>query len=827
MASVNSQSYQYQFTAAHSSTREPVTLLVAFAPKQWLTVPTCVVRQQQQILSHQVDLIATWPDGSLRVLHVHCVPASPSSPLQLELLASAPTAHAASPQSQVTVTGEALELQFGSVRQQLSVQRDGHPIKVCSASLQCAGPVVERWSLQLADDNRWLSHQLQLDIYPAQQLVRVNYSITNSQRALHPGGLWDLGDAGSVQIQGLQLQLAARACAPDQLQLESAVSVSASSACWTLSQHNSGMTNWQSENHVDATGATLVGTQGYQWHDETEQLHGRHASPVVRRALDEQRVLQLVPCEFWQNFPAQLSATKTHLQLGWFSKDTVVELQGGERKSWHCWLDFAPTATDYLWQQQASVVTPDPLMLERSAFMPWFGTHDTDPIKALLTVHDPVQGFVAKRALIDEFGWRNYGDIVADHESLYLSADQPLYVSHYNNQYDPIYGLTRQYLLSGDARWFALLDPLARHVSDIDIYHTDADKAEYNHGLFWHTDHYLPAHTSTHRTYSKHNKTSSVAGQTGGGPANEHCYSTGLMYHYFLTGAWQSKAAVLGLAQWMINAHESSPGLLSRLWSIKTLDVPKLKAAMKGGAALPYRYPFTRGTGNYLNTLLDAWEISGDARYEVHINRVLRQTLHPNDDVELRDLLDVETRWSYLVLIGFLPRYIRIKALLDHDDEHYQFALASFYRYASWMRQHERMFLSAPEILEFPNDTWTAQDLRKVMIMFQAAQLFNAERAEFEATATTWLAWICQRLTHSQELSFARIQILLMLNYGPHLVQDPAVANTPQPQASKQPAPRLTVSRVLMSIGKKLLKGVVECRPSRERHWLKTRMNRL
>ena len=34
---------------------------------------------------------------------------------------------------------------------------------------------------------------------------------------------------------------------------------------------------------------------------------------------------------------------------------------------------------------------------------------------------------------------------------------------------------------------------LARHVVDIDIYHTTNDKSAYNHGLFWHTEHYVDA----------------------------------------------------------------------------------------------------------------------------------------------------------------------------------------------------------------------------------------------------------------------------------------------------------------------------------------------
>ena len=68
---------------------------------------------------------------------------------------------------------------------------------------------------------------------------------------------------------------------------------------------------------------------------------------------------------------------------------------------------------------------------------------------------------------------------------------------------------------------------LASHVTDIDIYHTDRDKAAYNSGLFWHTFHYVAAGKSTHRSYPRH-----ATGVCGGGPANEHNYTAGLLLHY-------------------------------------------------------------------------------------------------------------------------------------------------------------------------------------------------------------------------------------------------------------------------------------------------------
>ena len=129
--------------------------------------------------------------------------------------------------------------------------------------------------------------------------------------------------------------------------------------------------------------------------------------------------------------------------------------------------------------------------------------------------------------MIDEYGWRHFGEIYADHEAV----DRAGLVSHYNNQYDAIAGLASRFMQTGDARWWSAMCELAAHVTDIDLYHTTDDRAAYNGGYFWHTQHYVAAGTATHRSYSR------LAVSSGGGPSSEHNYTTGLLLHHFLTGS--------------------------------------------------------------------------------------------------------------------------------------------------------------------------------------------------------------------------------------------------------------------------------------------------
>src|SRR5205085_1892300 len=120
--------------------------------------------------------------------------------------------------------------------------------------------------------------------------------------------------------------------------------------------------------------------------------------------------------------------------------------------------------------------------------------------------------------------------------------------------YDVVLGTLVHYLRTGDERWLAIFAPLARHVIDIDIYHTSEDRAAYNGGLFWHTDHYRDAATGTHRCYSRANQQPDRP--YGGGPCNEHNYTTGLLHYYYLTGDPLAREAVLSLADWVVGMDD-------------------------------------------------------------------------------------------------------------------------------------------------------------------------------------------------------------------------------------------------------------------------------
>jgi hypothetical protein len=359
-------------------------------------------------------------------------------------------------------------------------------------------------------------------------------------------------------------------------------------------------------------------------------------------------------------------------------------------------------------------------------------------------------GFFAKREIVDEYGWRNFGDLYADHEAVRQQNGPPL-ISHYNNQYDAVAAFAIHHMRTGDTRWRELSHDLAVHVADIDRYHTTADKSAYNGGLFWHTFHYVDAGRSTHRSYPR------SPGVWGGGPSAEHDYSTGLMLQYFMTGDARFREAVLGLADWVLAMDDGTLTIFRWLSRSST--------GWATATAVPTYHGPGRGAAYSITTLLNAWVLTGDQRFMAAAERFIRRCIHPLEDIEARNLRDTELRWSYTVFLQALGIYLGIKAERHELDATFAYARESLLRYARWMKENERPFLERADQLEFANETWVAQELRKVeAFMFAAINADPQEREVFLERAEFFFRYAIDTLKAMPTHVYTRPMVLLLGN---------------------------------------------------------------
>ncbi|MCA9063750.1 MAG: hypothetical protein KDA96_11845 [Planctomycetaceae bacterium] len=726
-------------------------------------------------LSADVDAVVLnrWSDGSIRWLHIsfiadfsaeHCSSAPRDGERWRDLtvliredVADASTCPQERDQQRVSVRlhddvaiaefgGAGIAPGSGHAVRLRPVLRDenGVPLKLRLSAVETQSQGRERHVTVIHGRISSVDHvriRLRLTIWPSLGLIEAAVTLHNRRRASHRGGLWDLGDAGSFLFRSLLLEVGSE-CDSD-LQPSIRWKATADQSFRTepcggaveIVQHSSGGRLWQSTNHVDASGSVPLQRRGYTVECSSGTLRGYRAEPVCSLVFPE-RILSVCIPEFWQQFPAAMTASRGVVWAGLFPEvtDGCFELQGGERKTKHVLIRQG--CSDALFQLQQFALHPPrlsqpPEWYSDCQVFPWFRclrrweelgkepqSKETllrgDVARLARYLHEATSGdssMESRRETIDEYGWRNFGDLPADHEQPYFKGGRTV-VSHYNNQFDLIFGGILNLAATGDARWFDLFDPLARHVVDIDIYHTDEDRAQFNGGLFWHTDHFVDAGTSTHRTYTAMNSTAD--GSYGGGPSNEHNYTTGLLHYYFLTGNEDARDAVISLADWVIHLDDGRQTFLGILDNGPT--------GMASCTITPDFQGPGRGAGNSLNALLDAWLLTDDDRYRSMAETIIRRCVHPGQDLNSLQLADTEKRWSYTVFLTSLGRYLQVCLERGETGAMYAWSRAAFCTYGRWMANHEGRTLEHPEKLEIPSEAWAAQDFRKANVLRLAAQ---------------------------------------------------------------------------------------------------------
>jgi hypothetical protein len=634
--------------------------------------------------------------------------------------------------------------------------------------------------------NPQLKFKSRLSFYAGLSLCKIDFCILNDRKAEHIGGLWDLGDPGSYFFKDLSINF--NLFSRDQSKIlwycsedEDMNTDSGERIC--IYQDSSGGDNWNSHNHVNYCGEIQTTFRGYRVYLQDELIQeGLRATPWIG-AYSEDRKIGVCIKDFWQNFPKALDANSESIAVRLFPKyfRDSFELQGGEKKTHTVLLaigDKLSSLQQNAWMNYPLVVHSSPeWYLETNAIPNLMPSSNSSFGVIEKIVNKAISGedtFFHRRETIDEYGWRNYGDWYADHEAVNHDGKYPL-IAHYNNQYDGIFGSLKQYFSTGNSRWLRLADELARHVRDIDIYHTEDDRAEFNNGLFWHTEHYLDVGTATHRCFSKTHAHSRDLSSYGGGPAMSHNYAYGFLYHYYISGDDESRNSVLKLASFIHNMVQSRSTLVyylvDQVRKIKTL----LNNKIHGRSIIEYTKVFSldgpgRGAGNSIHTLLAAYELTQKRMFIDDVEDIIVLCIHPFDNIDGMDMFDIENRWMYTIFLQSLLAYLKVKEIIEEFDDKWSYAKDSFLSYVRWMCRNEYFYLDKPEELEYPNETWAAQELRKSFIFMHALSYCKEdEKSRLIEKAIYFYNKACQHLSLSDTAHLTRPITVVLQN----MIEDP------------------------------------------------------
>lgn len=729
---------------------------------------TAVKDAAGQFVMHQASPLARWSDRSVKWLLIDAlVRADPGRRTSLHMTPDLPEAVATADSGavlKITSTQDCVEIDTGPIRASFDKQsgaylssvivdgierlRDAgaklslvdakgvaHDAVIHKVEIEETGPIrasiLTEGHFPGSGNVGRLRFRARTALLAGSTAMTIEVVLHNPRAARHPGGLWDLGDAGSCFFEDLTLvfpvaqgvdQLRWHAESPTDEKTEKL----GKNSHWTLYQDSSGGEQWQSPNHVDRNSNLSVSFRGYRVSNESGVVaSGNRATPVFT-AVSREGWIGVAVRDFWQNFPKAVRWCDERLEIGLFPGEAsgAFELQGGEQKRHMVIVEFgAPGQPSTIAQTLRPLrVSLDPKWVARSGAVHWLSARtaedDTGYADYVGQIVEGPHAFVAKREIIDEYGWRNFGDLYSDHEAVHHMGPEP-FISHYNNQYDFVYGAFAQFMRSGDFRWRQLMEDAARHHIDIDIYHTREDKPAFNRGLFWHTDHYKPAATCTHRTYSRHNAAGSGY---GGGPSNEHNYTSGLLHYFYLTGDREAAASVRELAEWVFGMDDGSRTLLAFL-------APGPSGGASRTLESSYHHP-GRGAGNSVNALLDAYSLTRARRYLAKAEELIQRCIHPDDDIGALALDDPEHRWSYLVFLQILGKYLATKLDIGEVDYSFHYARESLLHYAQWMSEYEVPYKDVLHKVEIPTETWPAHDIRKCHVLHLAASYATGEARE-------------------------------------------------------------------------------------------------
>ena len=112
-----------------------------------------------------------------------------------------------------------------------------------------------------------------------------------------------------------------------------------------------------------------------------------------------------------------------------------------------------------------------------------------------------------------------------------------------------------------------------------------------------------------------------------------------------------------------------------------------------------------------------------------------------------------------------LAHILHAKSLLGEIDQPFAYARDSLVHYGRWMAAHERLYLEGPDELEYPNETWAAQDIRKAEVFATVAHYgAGEERASMLERSRFFFAHSVSGLMEADTRTLTRPVTILLSN---------------------------------------------------------------
>jgi len=530
-----------------------------------------------------------------------------------------------------------------------------------------------------------------IEAYAGQSYVRTTVTLENR----NPGGrlpgmgedqnFWGLGATGNVRFE--EFALVQRLHLDDYPYVQVGDKAELMLERLPLLDHayvyqdSSGGENWYHRNHVNRDNRIPLRFRGYEVVREGTQVVRDDRFSGWLDLADVRWGCAVGIRDFWQNFPSALEARadgrlSAALWPRFFADDH--ELIAGEQKT-----------QETLWYFRAHPPYPRRVMGQlQDPLRAWapaevylraneFGRHVPYDAKTYSGFERSCAGailnegrnFYTDREQIEEYGWRNFGDVWAGNERNQTGGprQRERMVSHFNLEYDEGWGMLLHAVRSVDAypelarEWWRFGREAALHEADIDIHHSTVAAGEWDPwsgGKQTHTEHGVEAGRSAHtgRVTLEVFGTLRWPWGPGGGPESGHFNNRGMLAGYYLTGQRRLLDAAMDIAENVAHKIEVD--------THPQINVPD------------------RTTGHNLQILTDVYLLTWDARYLEAAKKAV-ETSHFKHSPWAKDPSQGVSFWQLGIYLKNLAHYVEV-VQFAHDKRPAD-AVESYLSYARVM----------------------------------------------------------------------------------------------------------------------------------------------
>jgi len=428
-------------------------------------------------------------------------------------------------------------------------------------------------------------------------------------------------------------------------------------------QDSSGGGNWYHRNHMNRDLRIPLKFRGYEVaHEGTQVIRDNRFNGWLDLA-DIRWGCAVGVRDFWQNFPAALEARHdgTLAVALWprFSSDDH-EIMAGEQKTKET-LWYFRAHPPYARNTMQFITNPLQAWAPAEVYLASgeFGRHvpyDEEHYSGFEwvcagAILSERRNFASDREQIDEYGWRNFGDVWAANERDQTGGPRQgeLMVSHFNLEYDEGWGMLLQAVRTVDAKpelanaWWEYGRQALLHEADIDFHHSTVEAGErptWAGAKHTHTEHGVEAERSGHaaRPLPHVYGTLRWPWGPGGGPESGHWNDRGIMTAYYLTG--------------------------NRRFLDAAMEITKVTAYRIEEDDYPQTSKPDRESGHSIQILTDAYLLTWDPRYRKLIDKAV-EAAHFDKSEWAKQLPEEMEFWQLAIYLRAIGRYVDLAAFVD------------------------------------------------------------------------------------------------------------------------------------------------------------------